>query len=190
MQQLLIWITNSFRGPNWYCMTGCAIEVLHCSILLGTMAVSNNRAVCLELLYNQQESTEHCHPTIETATRFIVTRSKEAAVWFSRKPKCLPLPLQNVCLCLPLLIPIYYTGKNRRPLLRRTEVGIKNWGIVKGAGVVSVHLQLVPCSSCWELTWNTLTLQPPHTHLTSIKDTDGGPSLWGELWSHLLAPLL
>lgn len=29
-----------------------------------------------------------------------------------------------------------------------------------------------------------------HTHLTSIKDTDGGPRLWGDLQSHLSAPLL
>lgn len=34
-------------------MTVCPIEVLHCSILLGTVAVSNNRAVRLELLCNQ-----------------------------------------------------------------------------------------------------------------------------------------
>lgn len=34
-------------------MTVCVTEVLHCSTLLGTMAVSNNRAVRLELLCNQ-----------------------------------------------------------------------------------------------------------------------------------------
>lgn len=109
-----------------------AIEVLHCSILLGTVAVSNNRAVCLELLCNQVRETVHGYPTIETATRFIVRKTKETAVWFSRKPKYLPLPLQNVCLCLPLLMPIYYSVKSRRTLLGRTEVGIKNGGIVGG----------------------------------------------------------
>lgn len=38
-------------------MTAHAIEVLHCSMLLGTMAVSNNRAVRLELLCNQLRET-------------------------------------------------------------------------------------------------------------------------------------
>jgi len=75
-----------------------------------------------------------------------VRRSKEAAVWFSGKPKYLPLPLKNVCLCLPLLILIYYTEKNRRVLLGRTEVGIRNGRIARGAKAVSVHLQLLQCS--------------------------------------------
>ena len=61
-------------------MTARAIEVHPCSKLLGTMAVSNNRAVCLELLCNQlgEPFTQSmAAQAIETATRFIVRRSKK-----------------------------------------------------------------------------------------------------------------
>lgn len=143
-------------------MTGCAVEVLHCSTLLGTVAVSNNRAVCLELLCNQLRGTEHCLPTIETATRFTLTRSKEAAVWFSRKPKCLPLPLQNVCLCLPLLIPIDY--KSRIPLLRRTEVGGKKWRYCEGG-------RSGFCSSPAGSLLIMLRTNMKHTHATASSHT-------------------
>lgn len=42
----------------------------------------------------------------------------------------------------------------------------KKWRYCNGgARAVSVHLQLLPCSSRWELTWNTLTLQSPLTDI-------------------------
>lgn len=97
--------------------------------------------------------------------RFIVRRSKEGALWFSGKSSQIsssPLPLQHVCLCLPLLIPIYYAGKKQESITGTDRIK-KSEGIAREATAVSVHLQLLPCSSRWDLTWNTLTLRPPLT---------------------------
>jgi len=87
-------------------MTAYAIEVLHCSMLFGSMAVSNNRAVCLELLSSTRGNVHAERPSgRRTATTFIARRSEEAAVRFSRISSS-PLPLQKGCLCFPLLISI------------------------------------------------------------------------------------
>lgn len=121
--------------------------------------------------------------------RFIVRRSKEAALGFTRRPKRFPLP--PIKECLPLFVFINtnilhweeqenMTGS--RDFKKRKK---KSGGIVSEARAVSVHLQLLPYSSRWDLTWNTLTLWSPLTHLTSIRDSDGGERFWGDFFFRL-----
>lgn len=157
------------------------------SVLLGTVAVSNNRAVRLELLCNQvggggDVNTRHGHPTAQTASRFIVGRGEAAAVWFSGKH----LPLFFSLFCLPLLMPIYYS---RRALARRTEEGAAAGGGSRGGekpewryceGGQGGFCSSPAASLLITLRTNmkhTHATASSHTHLTSIRHTDGEPIL-------------
>lgn len=170
--------------------------MLRRSVLLGTVAVSNNRAVRLELLCNQvggvggDVNTRHGHPTAQTASRFIVGRGEAAAVWFSGKR----LPLLRRCrmffffslFCLPLLMPIYYS---RRALARRTEEGAAAGGGSRGGekpewryceGGQGGFCSSPAASLLITLRTNmkhTHATASSHTHLTSIRHTDGEPIL-------------
>lgn len=96
-------ITNSFQDPNWYCMATRAIEVRRRSMLLGTMAASNNRAVHLELLCNQLGETLTQGTTIqplklpwdllwEEAKRLLLSSPGDQNIFrFPPIKECLPL---------------------------------------------------------------------------------------------------
>lgn len=88
----------------------------------------------------------------------------------------------------PLLIPIYYTGKKQESITWKGSN--KKWRYCKGGrgGFCSSPAAslLITLRTNMKHTHATAS---SHTHLTSIKDTDGGPSLWGDLRSHLSAPL-
>lgn len=122
-------------------------------------------------------------------------RGKATAALVLRETSSSPPQLRNVFfyfLCLPLLMPIYYS---RRALARRTEEGEQwreeqEWRYCEGGqgGFCSSPAAslLITLRANMKHTHATAS---SHTHLTSIRHTDGEPILWGDSQSHLSARL-
>lgn len=101
-------------------------------------------------------NTGHGHPTAQTASRFIVGRGEAAVAWFSGKR----LPLLRRCRLLFFSLLFAFINAN---ILQQESVSTKDggggsggrrwegekpeWRYSKEARAVSVHLQLLPCSS-------------------------------------------